>query len=205
MPKKPQTPEEQERIRALIIEVSLEIYDREGLAGVSMSNVARHMGYTAGALYRYFDSHIRLMQAMWLETVFQIRDTAAEISRAIPDPVERIRALMTGYATFAEQNPTAFRSTLMLSEPVGVELPPLFQNAMEDTAYRYMRAAAAEAIAAGTFRPMNPDLAAQTIWAVMHGVVTMTVHFRPPEWPLEPLPDRVAAAVEVAIEGLRAR
>jgi hypothetical protein len=77
-------------------------------------------------------------------------------------------------------------------------------NPAED-AYAFLRAAVAEALAAGRFRPerQDPDLLAQTFWAGVHGMASLQIIMAHDAWiEWQPVGDRAAAMVDALLFGL---
>lgn len=207
MPKKPQTEEEQAEIRARVVQVAREIYDADGYTAVTMRNVARRTGYSPAALYRYFDNHLSLVRSIWQDAVDLMQAEAREAAAAADTPIGKIEALMRSYADFAHNHPAAFRSTFLQVAIPGADgelftaegsLPSL--DPREGTAYRPMREAVAAAMAAGQLREMDVDLAAQTIWGTIHGVVALEFNFG--QFPLEDARERLDQAMAVVLRGM---
>jgi AcrR family transcriptional regulator len=208
LPRKPQTEEEQAEIRARVVQVAREIYDADGYTAVTMRNVARRIGYSPAALYRYFDNHLALVRSVWQDAVELMQAEARQAADAAGTPIGKIRALMRSYADFARNHPAAFRSTFMQVSIPGADgdlfnaegsLPAI--DPRRGTAYQPLREATAAAIAAGELVDRDPDLVAQTIWGAMHGVVALEFNFG--QFPLEDWDCRVDAAMEVVLRGLR--
>ncbi len=207
MPKKPQTEEEQAEIRARVVQVAREIFDSEGYGAVTMRNVARRTGYSPAALYRYFDNHLALVRSIWQDAVDLMQAEAKQAADACDTPLAKIEALMRSYADFAHNHPAAFRSTFLQVSIPGADgelfntegsLPSL--DPREGTAYRLLREATAAAIAAGELQDGDPDLAAQTFWGTIHGVVAMEFNFG--QFPLEDARKRLDAAMAAVLRGM---
>lgn len=208
MPRKPQTAEEQAQTRARILAAARDVYNSEGFGAVTMRNVARHTGYSAAALYRYFGSHLELVRGIWQDSVDLMRDEAEAVFAAHDDPVERVEALLRAYAAFATTEPAAFRSTFLHTVVPGEDaevirregpLPAL--DPREGTAYRLIRDAIADAVKAGRFPPMDVELAAQTLWGAIHGVVSLQFHFI--RFPFGAENERIDAAVRMIMAGIQ--
>lgn len=207
MPKKPQTTEEQGQIRARILEVARQVYNTEGYAAVTMRNVARQSGYSPAALYRYFGNHLELVRGIWQDAVDKMRDDAERAFAAHDDPVERVVAVLRSYANFAATEPAAFRSTFLQTGVPGDDAH-LFQregplpnlDPREGTSYRLIRQSIAQAVAAGRMMPMNVDIAAQTLWGTVHGIVALPFHFR--RFPLGDGSERLEAALLMIVRGM---
>jgi AcrR family transcriptional regulator len=89
-----------------------------GPAAISLRAIARDMGMTAPAIYRYFPS----LDALVGELCYDLYD---ELTRAIeaardragtPDPGERLRAMARGFRDWSLAHPTEF--ALMFASPV---------------------------------------------------------------------------------------
>lgn len=207
MPKKPQTPEEHADTRARILHVARAVYDSEGYSAVTMRNIARLTGYSPAGLYRYFSSHVELVRAVWQDAVDGMRDDAEAVSAAYEDPLERVAALLKSYAKFASDQPAAFRSTFLQTSVPGADaklfrregpLPNL--DPREGSAYRLIKEAIVDAMSAGQLIAMDADLAAQTLWGAIHGVVALPFHFV--KFPLAEQGERIEAAVATLLRGM---
>jgi AcrR family transcriptional regulator len=187
--------------------VARDIYDTEGYGAVTMRNVARRSGYSPAALYRYFSNHLELVRGIWQAAVDNMRDDAATVSATHADPVERVVAVLRSYANFAATEPAAFRSTFLQTRVPG-EDAELFQregalpnlDPREGTAYGHLKAAISQAIGAGRMRPMDVDVAAQTLWGTIHGIVALPFNFR--RFPLAEDRERLEAALDMIVRGM---
>lgn len=210
MPKKPQTPEQHEQIRAEIVRAAREVYDAEGYAGVTMRAVARKLGYSPAALYRYFDSQIALARSIWQDAVDTMRAEAEAAAAACDDPLDRVEALLRAYASFAWSHPAAFRSTFLQVVIPGPDGEVLLREGSlpetdprEGTAYSLLHRAVKEAIEAGRLAGADPDLVAQTLWSAVHGTVAMTFNFG--QFPFADEKTRFEHMLQVLLKGAAAR
>lgn len=209
MPKKPQTPAEQAQTRNRILQVAREIYANEGYSGVTMRNVARASGYSSAALYRYFSNHLELVRGIWQDAVDRMRTDSEAAFDAHEDPVDRVVAVLRSYANFAATAPAAFRSTFLQTQVSGEDgqllqregpLPNL--DPRDGTSYRLLREAISQAVAAGRMRPNDVDIAAQTLWGAIHGIVALPFHF--PRFPFGNDQERLEAALRMIVRGMEA-
>lgn len=209
LPKKPQTPEDHDAARARILGVARAVYDTEGYAAVTMRNIARRTGYSPAGLYRYFSNHLELVRAIWQDAVDAMRDDAEKASAAHEDPIERVVAILESYARFAIDEPAAFRSTFLQTAVPAADarlilrdgpLPDL--DPREGTSYRLLKEAVSSAISTGRMKPMDADLATQTLWGTIHGVVALPFHFK--RFPLARQNERIRVAIRAMLRGLGA-
>ena len=175
----------------------------EGTAGVSLRAIAREMGMTAPALYRYFGSRDELVTALVTDAYDALAD-AMEAAVAAAGPgghAERVRAAFGAFRTWGLEHPTEF--ALIFGSPIPGYIAP---EATRPAGLRYtdlLGRLLAEALADGALDPArvavqpSPDLARQVeefqrrrggpglpapvmafglgAWARVHGLVTLEV------------------------------
>src|SRR5690348_2672827 len=66
-----------EDARQEILDAAWELADREGIGGVSLSDVARTVGMRAPSLYNYFSSKLDIIDAMFEQAATQFRAAMA--------------------------------------------------------------------------------------------------------------------------------
>ncbi len=105
---------------ARIIEVATDLVAEGGLAQLSMQGLAKSLGYTPGALYRYYRSKDEILAGIATRVIQQYVDQAAQTHRALDGTgplCEIVGALMT-YRAVAEAMPNRFGLlSLMMAEP----------------------------------------------------------------------------------------
>jgi AcrR family transcriptional regulator len=199
---------ERERIetRDLILDAARELFVSEGYDGVTMRRVAEKIEYSPTAIY----VHFRDKQQLFLELCHcdfrRLAETFQQIAQ-IPDPVERLRRTGYGYMRFALENPNHYRMMFMTSHP---PLPEGMEKEMgkgnpEEDAYEFLRSTVQQALAAGAFRPELNDvnLISQTLWAGVHGVVSLEIAKGNDDWvPWAPIETRATAIIESFLQGM---
>ncbi|MFD8457880.1 TetR/AcrR family transcriptional regulator [Streptomyces antimycoticus] len=102
--------------------VALAQLSESGTAGISVNAIAKAMGMTGPALYRYFASRDELLTELITDTY---RDLAETLARAVADatPADRFRALALALRDWAKRQPD--RYLLIYGTPVpGYQAPP---------------------------------------------------------------------------------
>ncbi|GAA0645097.1 TetR/AcrR family transcriptional regulator [Streptomyces malaysiensis subsp. malaysiensis] len=102
--------------------VALAQLSESGTAGISVNAIAKAMGMTGPALYRYFASRDELLTELITDTY---RDLAETLARAVADaaPADRFRALARALRDWAKRQPD--RYLLIYGTPVpGYHAPP---------------------------------------------------------------------------------
>jgi len=196
---------EKSETRDKILDAARELFLSEGYDGVSMRKVAEKIEYSPTAIYLHFTDKEELFHELVhedfarLATVFQ--------SAAMPaNPVERIREIGRTYVEFGTHYPNHYKLMFMTPHPHHTEEEMAIQKGNpEEDAYAFLKATVMEAIAGGRFRPELDDaeMLTQTMWAGMHGVVSLEIAKADDPWvEWRPAPKRARLMVDTLIRGL---
>ncbi len=161
-----------EEMRQDILQAAREIIAEEGAGALSIRGIARRIGYSAHALYQYFDGKEAIAEALFVSGFAQLRAALEHVEQTFADPVARLGEIARAYRLFAQTNPQEY--SLMFSRPIPEFRPTgavLLVTAAP--AFAPLQRAVEEAIADGAFRPMDARIAATTAWAIMHGLVSI--------------------------------
>jgi len=173
MPRPPLSAEDRNRTRGRILAAARDLFETGGAPAVSMRAVGARVGLTASALYAYFPAKDDLIRALWQDSLDQLEARLRALSAAEPDPVRALIALGHAYAAFGLEDPVRFRLLFFAATPPGAhDLPPDAPPSAH-VAYHVLHERVAQAIALGRSRIDDVDLACQTLWASLHGVVAL--------------------------------
>lgn len=126
----------------------------EGTAAISLRGIARDMGMTAPALYRYFPNHDALITALIVDAYTAHADAIAHADSqfARTDYGDRVVAMLTAYRDWALANAVDFQ--LIYGNPIpGYEAPREVTVPAATRVSATLIQALAEAYAAGVLRP----------------------------------------------------
>ncbi|GAB2597356.1 TetR/AcrR family transcriptional regulator [Streptomyces capparidis] len=152
-------------LRARLVRAGVETVGREGVAALSLREIARRAGVSHGAPRRYFPTHRSLLSAIAREGFAELERRAAEAVRGQAAPRARIAALGRVYLDFARTErgmfELMFRHDLLESGRLGLRETslPLFRL-LVDLVARVRPAAPPEAVAGA-------------LWANLHGVAQL--------------------------------
>ena len=145
-----------------------------GPAAVSVNAIAKQLGLSGPALYRYFPSRDALLTALTLDAYLDFAAalrTATSPDRAPSDPVERLRVLAAAYRGWARQQP--HRYGLLFREAV----PGYDAHATElVAAAQQVMAVNVEVIAAAAPVDLNAEFLGVVVWARFHGLVDLELN-----------------------------
>lgn len=159
-------------MRQDILQAAREIIAEEGAGALSIRGIARRIAYSAPALYEYFSGKEAIAEALFVSGFEQLRAAMEHVEQTIADPVVRLREMAWAYRQFAQTHPEEY--SLMFGRPIPEFRPT--EELMVTTAipaFAPLQRAVEEAIAAGSFRPMDARIAATAAWAMMHGLVSL--------------------------------
>lgn len=184
-------------LRTALIEAAVEIIAREGSRALTLREVTRRAGVSAGAPYRHFADREALIAAVaeagFKELYDRMRD---HMKRAGKDHQAALTECGVAYVLFAIEHPAHFQ--VMFTDELAGEHPSLDSASSE--AFAVLRAAVSNGQDAKVFRgsdATNPALAA---WSVVHGLATLLVARR-----VNPPPSVAALTrqvIDLCIEGV---
>ena len=152
-----------------ILEAALNLFARDGYAGVSMADIAGELGITKGALYRHyagkrdiFESILRRMEQMDGENAANYDVPAESVERdaaAYGDTeIESILAYSEAMFRYWTQDPfaSAFRRMLTLEQYRDREMARLYSQYITGGPLKYMADLFREMTARGCWREDDP-------------------------------------------------
>lgn len=156
-----------------ILAEAMEIFAEDGLDAVTMRAVAARAGVSPMAIYRHYAGRAELVrglvgeaQALFLNFLQQAQGEA--------DAWGRLAASGRAYLRFALEHPRAY--ALIFLEPLtpaGARRGGARQAWQDAATFRFLVDRIRECDDAGLLAAPDPEAAALTIWAQVHGLVTL--------------------------------
>ncbi len=198
--------QQQDELRAKILDAARELFVAQGVEAVTMRKVANKIGYTATTLYNHFEDKDALLRALCDADFAALQESFRQIGE-IADPIERLRKLGQAYIEFALRYPSHYRLMFMTPRlPREKDCPYEIERGDPDQdAYAFVRATAVEALSAGLFRDEydDPDLLSQVFWSGVHGVAALHLIMGNDTWvEWRPAEEVARTAVELMLRGL---
>ena len=184
MPPKTKSPEDREKLRTRILDAARTLFVERGIEAVSMREIAKKINYSATTLYNHFADKEALLQAVCDEDFLALAGSMRDIMQ-LPDLIERIQALCTGYARFALHHPNHYRLMFMTPRaPCNLDITKIQQGNTEQDGYAQLKLVVQEAFDAHLFKAEITDfeLIAQTLWASTHGVCSLEIALGHETW-----------------------
>ena len=168
MPASPnRSSEDKAKVRAAMTRAAAELLTEEGYDGVTLAKVGKQVGFTTTNVYRYFESKDDLIYAAVEDAFVAFGARLEQAKQSTPDPLERIHSLGRAYLEFAADHPVAYHLMFVDETDFGErEIPGVDK-------LRYLTEAVAEGVTLGQVRNSDVTAMADTLWALLHGVVTL--------------------------------
>jgi len=194
---------EREEIRGRILDAARELFATEGFEAVTMRRIADRIEYSPTAIYFHFKDKEALLKELCAIDFHALAQQFGTIGR-IDDPIERLRRSGHAYIRFGIEHPNHYRLMFMTPHPP-IDDPEVDKGNPEENAYAFVRSIIVDALAKNLLRPelTDVDLITQTVWAAVHGVVSLDVAKCNDPWvDWRPMKKRAEASVEVVINGI---
>jgi AcrR family transcriptional regulator len=201
-----------QNLRGEILAASREIIAKDGYAALTMRKLAERIGYSPAALYLHFRSREEIAQEVSRDGYAAL---LAELTAATEphrkDAAARLRASARAYVEFGLKNPQTY-ALIFMEDPA--YLSAAYAKHSEDDpatrAFELLVEIAGGLIAAGLKPPktgkptraVTPVELAETLWATLHGVVSLKLTC--PAFPTSPAETLTHVAMETLLLGLGA-
>ena len=161
--------------RRAILDATEALLTESGLGGFSMRALVQECGYSAPTIYHYFGDKPGLIDAV-LEA--RLEDLVAELEQVPGDdnPVIQARTLCLGFARWGLRNPTHYR---LMNEPRDPERPP---GPAHQRAVDLMSEPLNALIQDGQISEAQFQLIRQSLWACLHGLISLPAVRPDTEW-----------------------
>lgn len=172
---------EKVEMRRRIMDAAREMFAQSGYDSVTLRGVANAIKYSPAAIYQYFPDKKSLIIEICLADYASLTRVLVECN-AIKNPVVRLREMAWRYAQWGVTHPNHYRMLTVHLLQYGVDeigdagyvrhLPP------EEDADSFLLGCVEEAMAAGLLKARHTDaqLVAATMWAALHGVVSLEIN-----------------------------
>jgi AcrR family transcriptional regulator len=197
---------EKSETRDKILDAARELFVTEGYDGVSMRRVAEKIEYSPTAIYVHFADKNELFHELCQRDYSRLAEVFQSSAMSI-DPLERLKQIGRTYIDFGVHYPNHYRFMFMTPHPA---IEPNEEECEkkgnpELDAYAFLKWAVQQAIDAGRLREelVDAELASQTVWAAVHGVISLNIAKCKDAWvDWRPVQDRAETMLDVIMRGL---
>ncbi len=162
-------------LRRRILDASRHLLVSDGYQGLSMRRIGRAVGYSATSIYLHFEGKDALFHALIDEGFSELHERLEKVAAGYEEaPVDRLRALCRGFIDFGLENPEYYEIMFML-HPERMERYPAEKYRRARRNLDFLMMALAEGRTNGAFDVDDPRVSASTIWASLHGIVSLLI------------------------------
>ncbi|MFO7693414.1 MAG: TetR/AcrR family transcriptional regulator [Vicinamibacterales bacterium] len=168
--------EPDDAVRTRLLNAAVRVFDRKGYSAASVREVAEMAGVTKPALYYHFGSKEGLLVAILEQAKRQLEATLERAVARTGTARGRILALCEDtYGLFGQNVPIArVAHAVFLGPPDGA--PPFDVTVFEARLRQAMERIAADGVAAGEFRDVEPGDIALAVMGVLEGCNERQLH-----------------------------
>jgi AcrR family transcriptional regulator len=153
-----------------ILAAARDLLLREGHEHFSMRELAKQVGCVPGTLYLYFKDKDDLVAAL-VEESFEHLMTDLARPRPHLNPLEFLNEIMHTYIDFGLSNPNHYHLAFMLRRTKGLEKA----RPRPHRSYTLLLNTVKACVDQQLVRKVDVDLAAQGVWAGMHGITSLMI------------------------------
>jgi len=159
---------ERQATQQAILQAALELASLEGWQAVTMRRVAERIEYSPSAIYKYFEDKEAILHTLLLQGFGQILAALAHGAAQERTAQERLLQIASIYWDFVWHHPTLYQLMFDLQGD-------MHQVKEAKAIFLLVRTTIEEWTQANGVRMADLDAAVDILWAVMHGLVTLTM------------------------------
>ena len=157
-------------LRVRLLEQAVRTLSEDGPEALSLRKLATQVGTSTTAVYSLFGGKPGLLNAVFDEAFGRFGERLAAV-RPSADPLADLAALGEAYRASALEEPHFYQ---VMFGPVGSTMSPEPESkARAEATFRPLLDAVTRAIKAGLLRDEDPIQVAASMWATVHGLVTL--------------------------------
>jgi len=159
-------------LKNALIEAGADILSKEGVSALSLRKVAQKAGVSHAAPYAHFADKQALIAAISTEGYKKLYEQIAQVAEQYrSEPLRRLVESSWAYVQFALDEPDHFKVTLSGMIKKEQDYPAFVEIARQT--FSLVVKIVTQCQQAGILRQGAPDLTAVSVWAQIHGFVTL--------------------------------
>jgi len=164
--------QERKRIEGEIRRVALELFGEQGYRAVSLRAIAKKLGWSAPALYRYYDNKESLLAAIRAEGFVEMQQRLGGAAKAASTGRDAAAGAMRAYVQFAAEKPQLYQLMYELDQGTVADLPLVREERQKAFAEAI---AIAERILEEAGATGDANQMAHLMWIGVHGLTALNV------------------------------
>lgn len=164
-------------LRDQILDISRHMLFQYGYTSLSMRKIAKQANVSATSIYLYFENKDHLMHTLIEESVEDLSLFIESKALDVTDNIERFEKIIEAYVSFGLKYPEKYEIIYKVRSQSMARYPKeKFRKVRR--AYELLVKTIEDSVSAGDMEVENPLIAAYSIWAQLHGVVSVVLNKR---------------------------
>lgn len=164
-------------LRNQILEVSRSLLIEDGFSNLSMRKIAREIDVSATSIYLHFKNKDHLLLTLIEESVEELNRKILQLAESDADPLEKISRIARGYVKFGLTQPQIYEVIFML-RPEEMPRYPKEKFRKARRGYEVLANVIRQGVETNEIVEEDPLMSAYTIWAQLHGVISVIMNRR---------------------------
>lgn len=160
-------------LRSNLVSTASRILEEEGLENLTMRHLSKTIGVSRSASYRHFQDKTALMGAVAADGFDRLRESLAEATGNITEPLDLFRQCSCAYVRFAVTRPTLYNLMFGFELNDGAPVPELSDAAAR--AFSVITDIIVRCQEGGCFRSSDPVELANVTWSSLHGLSMLLI------------------------------
>jgi AcrR family transcriptional regulator len=190
---------EKQEVRKLILDNAMKLFFEKGFENITIRHIAEKIEYSPATIYLYFkdkDEIIYTLHREGFEKLYMLQQKILSIK----DPLKRLHKHAEMYVLFALENPEYYDLMFIERAPFRTIKEMKCKDGMNweigMRSYDLLRKNIKDCMSAGFFRKINIDVAAFSMWAYAHGIVSLINRDRCSMFPEEQMRHLIEGALD---------
>ncbi|MDR9417877.1 TetR/AcrR family transcriptional regulator [Gracilimonas sp.] len=164
-------------LRDQILDISRQLLYEDGYRALSMRKIAKKADVSATSIYLYFENKDHLLHTLIEESVEDLSLFIESKALPISDTIERFKAIIESYVEFGLNNPEKYEIIYQVRPDAMARYPKeKFRKARR--CYELLVKTIEEGVSKELMEVEKPVVAAYSIWAQLHGMVSVVLNKR---------------------------
>lgn len=164
-------------LRDKILDTSRDLLFNKGHTSLSMRRIAKEVGVSATSIYLHFDNKDHLLHTLIEESVEELSSSIELNYNENTSVITQFESVIQGYINFALNNPEKYQIIYMVKSDAMARYPKeKFRRARR--CYELLVKIITKGVAEQVMEEEDPITAAYSIWAQLHGVISVVLNQR---------------------------
>lgn len=164
-------------LREEILDASKDLLLEDGFSKLSMRKIAGRVNITATSIYLYFQNKDDLLLALIEESIENLKEALADAAGVSKGVMQQLRSVSMAYIKYALEHPREYEIIFMV-RPEEMTTYPMEKFRQVRSSYTLLAEVLEKGNKEKQIESENLLLAAYTMWAQLHGVVSVIINKR---------------------------